>query len=156
MNSGNLLNDLVRTGKLKRQNTNSEYLNSMIDSAKRNYDAAIMVSGKIDEAAFKLIYDAMLQIGRVVLLINGYRPNDGEQHKTTFVAAGHIPGKEYQDIINKIQRFRIKRNDCIYEAKGFITTAETGSIFKTFKEFWAKVRAYLEAKNPRLKLFKDI
>ncbi len=156
MNSENLLNDLVRAGKLKKQSTDSEYLNSMIDSAKRNYDAAVLVSGKIDEAAFKLIYDALLQIGRVILLINGYRPDDGEQHKTTFLVAGHILGKEYQDLINKIQRFRIKRNDCIYDAKGLVTRAETESIFKTFKEFWAKARVYLEVKNPQLKLFKEL
>lgn len=156
MNLGNLLNNLIKEGKLKKQKTEIDYLNDLLFAAKRNFEAAVLIKNKVDEAAFKLIYDGLLQIGRVIVLLNGYRPDDGEQHKTTFLVAGEILGNDYNDFIDKIQKFRIKRNDCIYEPRGLITRTETESIFKTAKEFWAKVKGYLESKNPQLKLFKNL
>lgn len=152
----NLLNDLVREGKLKKQKTGVDYLNDLLFSAKRNFEAAILIKDKVDEAAFKLIYDGLLQIGRVIVLLNGYRPDDGEQHKTTFTVAGEFLGHDFQDIILKIQKFRVKRNDCIYEPKGLVTNNETDAILITAREFWAKARSYLETKNQQLKLFKNL
>lgn len=155
MSLENLLDELVKEGKLKRQDTGVNYLNSLLDAAKRNFEAAALVKGKIDEAAFKLVYDGLLQIGRLILLLNGYRPDDAEQHKTTFLVAGELLGKEYNDLISKIQRFRIKRNICIYEPKGLINKSEVGAIHRIFQEFWRKVRIYLKEKNPQLKLFNE-
>jgi len=95
MSLKNLLDELVKEGKLKRQDTGVDYLNSLLEAAKRNFEAAALVKGKVDEAAFKLVYDGLLQIGRLILLLNGYCPDDGEQHKTTFLVAGELLGKEY-------------------------------------------------------------
>lgn len=150
-----LLDDLVKEGKLKKQEASLNYLDALLDAAKRNFNAAEIVRDQIEEAAFKLVYDGLLQIGRAVVLLNGYRPDDGEQHKTTFMVAGEILGKDYQELISKIQKFRIKRNDCLYEPRGLITKSETEAIFATAREFWLKVRKYLESKNPQLKLFKE-
>jgi len=155
MSLKNLLDELVKEGKLKRQDTGVDYLNSLLEAAKRNFEAAALVKGKVDEAAFKLVYDGLLQIGRLILLLNGYCPDDGEQHKTTFLVAGELLGKEYNYLINKIQRFRIKRNICIYEPKGLINKSEVEAIYRVFKEFWRKVRIYLKEKNPQLKLFNE-
>lgn len=88
MNSGNVLARLVREGKLKRQKAGYDHLNDLLDAAQRNFEAARLLLGKVDEAAFRLFYDGLLQVGRVVVLLQGYRPDDGEQHKTTFAAAG--------------------------------------------------------------------
>jgi len=155
MSLKNLLDDLVKEGKLRRQDTGVDYLNSLLDAAKRNFEAACLVKGKVDEAAFKLVYDGLLQIGRLILLLNGYRPDNGEQHKTTFLVAGELLGKEYDELISKIQRFRIKRNICIYEPKGLINKSEAEAIYRIFQEFWRKVRMYLKKKNPQLKLFNE-
>lgn len=155
MNLEGLLNRLVKEGKLRKQDTDIEYLNNLLDSARRNFDAAALVKGKVDEAAFKLVYDGLLQIGRLILLLNGYRPDDGEQHKTTFLVAGEILGREYHNLIKKIQKFRIKRNECIYEPRVLISKGEAEAIYKTSQEFWRRVRLYLQMKNPQLKLFKE-
>lgn len=155
MSLKNLLYNLQREGKLKAQDTNIDYLNNLLTAAKRNFEAATLIIDSVEEAAFKLAYDGLLQIGRVIVLLNGYRPDDGEQHKTTFLVTRELLGKEFDDLISKIQKFRIKRNDCIYDPRGFISKAEAEAIFKTAKEFWQRVRVYLEEKNPQLKLFKD-
>lgn len=139
MSLEDLLNKLIKEGKLRRQDTDINYLNNLLAAAKRNFDAAALVKEKVEEAAFKLVYDGLLQIGRLILLMRGYRPDDGEQHKTTFSMAGELPGEEYHDLIEKIQKFRIKRNACIYEPKGLISKIESEAIFKVYQEFWRKV-----------------
>jgi len=151
-----LLNRLIREGKLKRQDTKIVYLQNLLDAAKRNFEAASLIEGKINEAAFKLFYDGLLQIGRVILLLNGYRPDDGEQHKTTFTVAGEFLGREYTAIIRKIQKYRVKRNDCLYDPKILISRKETEEIHKTVQEFWRIVGSYLSEHDPQFRLFKDI
>jgi len=147
---------LEREGKLKRQRTGDDYLNDLLEAARRNFEAASLLRDRVAEAAFKLYYDGLLQISRAVVLMSGYRPDGGEQHKTTFLAAGEILGPEYEDLIRKIQKFRIKRNDCLYDPKGFIGSAETEAIRRTAVDYWRKVRSYLETQNPQLTLFKGV
>lgn len=156
MNLNDSLQKLIKEGKLKKQKTNIQYLNNLLFSAKRNFDASALVKGKIDEAAFKLCYEGLLQIGRVILLINGLRPDDGEQHKTTFFVAGKILGPEYLTLIKKIQKYRIKRNNCIYDPKIFITGVEAKNIHETAQIFWSKVRIYLSGVNSQLELFDEL
>jgi uncharacterized protein (UPF0332 family) len=156
MSLKSLLNRLIREGKLRKQDSDIAYIQNLLDAAKRNFDAGSLVKGKIDDAAFKLYYDGLLQLGRVILLTNGFRPVDGEQHKTTFKVAGELLGKDFVDLINKIQRYRIKRNDCIYDPKLLISRVETEAIHKTAQEFWRRVRLYLLEKDPQLRLFEEI
>jgi hypothetical protein len=84
------------------------------------------------------------------------RPDDGEQHKTTFLAAGMIMGSEFDDIIRKIQKFRIKRKVCIYDPKGLVGRSEAEAIYQTSRAFWRKVRSRLQKSNPQLRLFEDL
>ena len=156
MSLKSLLNRLIREGKLSIQETDIAYLQNLLDASKRNFEAASLIKGKIDDAAFKLSYDGLLQLGRVILLLNGFRPVDGEQHKTTFKVAGEFLGKDYADLINKIQRYRIKRNNCIYDPKILISRLEADAIHKTAQEFWKRVRSYLLGKDPQLRLFEEI
>jgi len=150
------LDKLAREGKLKRQKTDSGHLNGLLEAARRNFEAARVVRKTADEAAFKLIYDGLLQICRVVLLLNGFRPDDGEQHKTTFLAAGEILGPEVADMIRKIQKFRIKRNDCVYDPRGLIGTSDADAILQTARDFWIFVRSYLVKSGGQLVLFDHI
>ena len=155
MSSSDLLERLIKEGKIRKQSAGLDYLDGLLISAKRNFDAAALLKGKIAEGAFKLFYDGLLQIGRVILLINGYRPDDGEQHKTTFLVAGELLGKDFAELIKKIQKYRVKRNICLYEPKDLITAMEVDALYQVSKEFWSKARKYLKKRNPQLKLFDD-
>lgn len=156
MGSSGSLDKLVRSRKLRPQKAEAPYLNDLLDAAHRNFEAARLLQGRVDEAAFKLYYDGLLQVSRAVLLLEGLRPGDGEQHKTTFLAAGLILGPEFDDLINKIQKFRMKRNNCIYDPKGLIGEGEAEAIYQTAKTFWAQVRTFLRGVDPQLKLFEDL
>lgn len=154
MTSKSLLADLEREGKLRRQPVAPAQLEGLVDAARRNFEAARALQGQIDEAAFKLYYDGLLQIGRVVLLSAGYRPCDGDQHKTTFQAAGEILGPDLEDLIRKLQKFRIKRNDCVYEPTGLLGKSEVEAIGRTAAAFLVAVKTHIRKTNPQLELFK--
>lgn len=156
VNLESLLNRLIREGKIKKQSTTPSQLNHLLNAARRNFKAAEIMRGQIDEAAFKLFYDGLLQIARLILLINGYRPDDGEQHKTTFFVAGEFLGSEFRDLTNKAQKFRIKRNLCIYDPTGFVGSKETEAIHLTAQHFWRIVQKYLKDRHPQMDLFDDV
>ncbi len=153
MTSKGLLETLTIEGKLKRQKPDTGSVSDLLAAALRNFEAAQLVKNDVEEAAFKLAYDGVLQISRTVLLLRGYRPDDGEQHKTTFAAAGEILGPEFSDLIGRIQKYRIKRNLCLYDPRGFIGKSEAESLCRTAMDFWQKVRSRLEQEAPQLALF---
>lgn len=154
MNLENLLNKLLREGKIKAQKTDINYLNGLLNSAHQNFLAAkYNLNGDFSDTAFKTTYDGLLQISRVILFLNGYRPDNSEQHKTTFLVAGAFLDNNSSDLIEKIDRYRIKRNNAIYRPIDFISKSEAVGILKSAEEYWLVVKNYLKEKNKQLELF---
>ena len=154
-NLEDLLIRLTREGKIKSQSSTPSHLNHLWDAAHRNFKAAGILHGQIDEAAFKLFYDGLLQIARLILLANGYRTDDGEQHKTAFMVAGEFLGSEFKDLINKVQKYRIKRNLCLYDPTGFVGSKETEAISVTAQNFHRITKKYLKDRHPQIDLFNE-
>jgi uncharacterized protein (UPF0332 family) len=154
MNLKNLFDKLLKNGKIRKQDTDINYLNGLLNSARQNFSSAkYNLEGGFYETAFKSAYDGLLQISRAILLLNGYRPDNGEQHKTTFMVAGVILGEEFKELIERIDRYRIKRNKAIYQPMTFISKSEAEGILETAKEYWHSVRKHLKEKNLQLELF---
>jgi len=154
MSSKNLLAELLKEGKIKRQGTDINYLNGLLSSARQNFlSARYNFDGGFHETAFKSAYDGLLQISRTVLLLNGYRPDDGEQHKTTFTVAGAILGEKFKELVERIDRYRIKRNRAIYQPIDFLSKSEAEGILEVAENYWNGVKDYLKKKNNQLELF---
>jgi hypothetical protein len=111
-NLRSLLEKLEKQGKLKKQKAGVDYLNDLLHAADRNFQAAAANVDNFEETAFKSAYDGMLQISKVVLLLNGYKTDDGEQHKTTFEVAGAILGSGFSELMDRI--FIEKREICVF------------------------------------------
>ena len=139
---------------MKEQKTRPDYLEGLLDAANDNFVAAqkIFESGFF-VVAFKAVYDGILQIARVVLLLNGYVPDDGEQHKTTFFVASMFLGDDFHSLIKRIDLYRVKRNQCVYQPLILVSKQESSDIINLAGEFWGKVKDYLKEKDPRLQLF---
>jgi len=154
MNSEKLLEGLVKEGKLKRQKTNINYLEGLLCAAKENFSAARnSYKSGFKTAAFKSAYDGLLQISRTVLLLNGYLPDDGEQHKTTFYVASLLLGADFKILIDRIDRYRIKRNQCLYQPLDLISSSEAEGILSISQKFCEKTEKYFRSKNPQLGMF---
>jgi len=150
-----LLKELEAQGKIKKQKTDETYLNGLLHAASVNFEAATSNLNHYNEVAFKAAYDGLLQISRVILLINGYRPHDGEQHKTTFIVAGAFLGDEFKELISKIDKYRKRRNECIYNPIDMISEKEAASILETSKKYQKAVSHYLKGFKMQLELFNE-
>ena len=150
----NLLDKLLIEGKIRKQDTDVNYLNNLLGSAQQNFlSAKYNLEGCFYETAFKSAYDGLLQISRAILLLNGYRPNGSEQHKTTFLLAGAILGKGFDNIIDRIDRYRVKRNRAVYQPVDLLSKKEAEGILEASEDFWREVKNYLKNKNKQLDLF---
>lgn len=150
-----LLKELELSGKIKKQTTDETYLNGLLHAATNNFNAAADNLNRHNEVAFKAAYDGLLQISRVILLINGYRPHDGEQHKTTFIVAGAYLGDNFKGLVSKIDKYRRRRNECIYNPIDMISAKEAEAIIDTAKSYQNAVKTYLKGCKIQLELFDE-
>ena len=154
MNLRSLLDKLLKEGKIRKQNTDIDYLNGLLHAAHRNFlSAEYNLKSDFAETAFKSAYDGLLQISRAILLLNGYRPDDGEQHKTTFAVAGFILDEKFAKLVERIDRYRAKRNKVIYHPVDFVSRSEAAGILESAREYWFAVKQYLKENNKQLDLF---
>jgi uncharacterized protein (UPF0332 family) len=154
MSLESLSNKLLKEGKIKKQDSNVDYLNGLLNSAHQNFSSAkYNLKGCFYETAFKSAYDGLLQISRVILFLSGYRSDGLEQHKTTFLLAGEILGEDFNNIIDKIDRYRVKRNRAVYQPMDLLSKSEAEGILKVSEDFWNKAKDYLKKKNKQLDLF---
>jgi uncharacterized protein (UPF0332 family) len=110
---------------------------------------------KIDEGiAYTVAYLAMLRAGRAFMLLKGFRPSDGYQHKTVVEFMYQVLGKEYRDIIDHFDRMRRKRNIFTYEIDITIPYTEAVNALHSGETFVDLIMELFKKENPqeRLKL----
>ena len=153
-NLENLLNELLEEGKIRKQETDTNYVNGLLHAAYRNFlSAEYNCGGGFPDTAFKSAYDGILQISRAILLLNGYRPDDGEQHKTTFLVAGTLLGERFLALVGRIDKYRVKRNNAVYQPVDMLSKSEALTIIASAREYWGAVRGYFKEKDSQLELF---
>jgi uncharacterized protein (UPF0332 family) len=153
MNLESLLNELLKQGKIKKQAADRQYLDGLLAAAHRNFQAAQAVLSCFNETSFKAAYDGLLQVSRAIMLINGYRPDDGGQHRTTFLAAGMLLGEKLQPLIKRLDHYRRIRNECVYQPADLVSNAEAEAILAAAREYWKEAKQYLRNKDKQLYLF---
>lgn len=105
------------------------------------------------EAAYNYAYLAMLRTGRALMFSFGYRPTDGQQHKTIVLFSDAVLGKIFGELIAKFDRMRKFRNKFTYEEPGILVSRQqTEKALVSAREFVEKVTEFIQKKNPQKKL----
>ncbi|MCX5804005.1 MAG: hypothetical protein NTU69_10835 [Proteobacteria bacterium] len=105
---------------------------------------------KIDEGiAYTVAYLAMLRAGRAFMLLKGFRPSDGYQHKTVVEFMYQVLGKEYRDIIEHFDRMRRKRNIFTYEIDITISYTEVVNALHSGEIFVDLIMELVKKENPQ-------
>ena len=109
---------------------------------------------KIDsEAACNYAYLAMLRTGRALMFSFGFRPIDGQQHKTIVIFAEAVLGKDFFLLLARFDRLRKFRNRFTYEEPGILVSRQqTEDALATANQFVNKVTDFIHKKNPQIKL----
>jgi len=141
-------------GLIKEEKIGFDQVTKHISRARKDLKVA-EANLKIDtEAAYNYAYLAMLRVGRALMFSYGFRPVDGEQHKTVVSFCEHILGKNFLEPVRHFDRMRKKRNRFTYDEPDLLVSeTETRFAFKNAKEFVKEISGYIQRENPQQKLF---
>lgn len=139
----------LNEGLLKKQKTSHSAVEKHILRSHKDLRSA-KANLSIDEGvAYTVAYLAMLRAGRAFLLLRGFRPTDGYQHKTVVEFMSHALGEEYKSVVEHFDRIRKKRNIFTYEIDIFISKKEAGTVFETAVQFVELVKNLIRKENPQ-------
>jgi len=101
-------------------------------------------------------YSAMLKSGRALMFLFGYRPTDGQQHKTVVLFCKKALGENFAKLVAKFDDMRNLRNKFTYDEPGIqVSEQEAKQAFVSAKEFVTSIYDFIEKKNPQIKLIKN-
>ncbi len=147
-----LMIKLEKEGKLKKQKAGLIQVEALLKEAILDLKEANKIYHLAERATYLLAYNAMLKAGRALLLLEGYVPDDGAQHKTVVRVVSAILGKEYENLTNQFDRMRRKRNEMTYEAGALISQSESQKAFSDSILLIRQVLSEVKLKNPQLEL----
>ena len=150
MNYKNFINDLLNKGLIKKQTIDFNQIKMLLLRAKKD----LMVARKnlvIDEeVAYNYAYLSMLRCGRALMFLKGFRPDDGQQHKTVIDFTAVILDHQYSDLLTKFDMMRRKRNQFTYDPLLPVSRTEAENALKSAEEFAAKITEFIKKENPQL------
>lgn len=144
---------MIQKGLLKKEEIGIDQVRALLESAAKNLNAAKKTFNIDEEACYTMAYNSMLKTARAVIFLKGYRPDDGQQHKTTVEVAGKILGSNFRSLTHRFDRMRKKRNQFTYEPLLPLGKTETKSALITAENFYNKVKKQLHRIDSQKRLF---
>ena len=146
------LEEFLAKGLIRKQKSDLRAVEKLLLRAYKDLKAA-KANLDIDEGiAYTVAYLAMLHAGRAFILLKGFRPADGYQHKTVVEFMSHFLGKEFKLIVEQFDRMRRKRNIFTYEIDISISMSEAISALKTAEKFVDLVKETIQKASPQTEL----
>jgi len=147
-----LIEKLKREGKLKDQKAGIVQVEALLKQAVIDLKEAKKTVDIAERATYLLAYMAMLKAGRALLLLRGYRPSDGAQHKTVVEVTAKILGDNFRDLTEHFESMRRKRNEMTYEAGTLLSANESKSALSDAISLVKEISKEVKAKDPQLRL----
>jgi len=148
----NLLHELLNKGLIKKQEVDFAQMKNHLNRAKKDLIVAKHNLKFDEEVSYNYAYLSMLRCGRTLMFLNGYRPIDGQQHKTVIEFADIILGEEFKELIKRFDVMRRKRNQFTYEPLLPVSKVEAKNALKCAEEFVSKIIKVVRKENPQLEL----
>src|SRR3989338_2126756 len=120
-----LLKGLLEQGKIKKQTSGFVQGEGFLKEALIDLSEAKKTVPVSKRGGYLLAYNAMLKAGRGLMLMEGYIPDDGAQHKTVIDVSGLILGGQFKITVRKFDNMRRKRNELTYEAGVLLSAKDT-------------------------------
>ena len=98
------------------------------------------------DTAFSTAYNSMLKAGRAFILYNGYRTDDGAQHRTTVDFCSFFMKKEKTGLSKAFDRMRRTRNIVAYDPFDYagFEKEDIISAIKNAKEFLEAISSMIK------------
>lgn len=151
-----LITRLAKEGKIRKQVVGIVQIEALLRQSILDLKEANKIVSVAERATYLLAYMAMLKAGRALLMIQGYIPDDGAQHKTVVEITGAVLGEKYKNLTEQFETMRRKRNEMTYEAGALLSKSESQKAFTDAIELVKKILADAKSKNPQLELKFDL
>lgn len=148
----NLIKKLEAEGKLAKQKAGIVQIEALLKESIIDLEEAKKTLHIADRATYIMAYTAMLKAGRALLLLKGYRPTDGSQHKTVVETTGAILGEKYTNLVSHFETMRRKRNELTYEAGALLSESESENALSDAILLVKKILEEAKARNPQLEI----
>lgn len=147
---------LQKAGKLRKQKAGFVQIEALLKEAILDLEEAQKIAHMAERATYLLAYNAMLKAGRALMLMHGFVPDDGAQHKTVVEMTSAILGEPYRALTDHFETMRRKRNVLTYEAGTLLSKSEAQRAFSDAITLVKKILAETKAQNPQLELKFDL
>jgi uncharacterized protein (UPF0332 family) len=147
-----LIKKLEKVGKIRKQKAGFVQIEALLKEAVLDLEEAKRIVNLAERATYLLAYNAMLKAGRALMLLKGYVPDDGAQHKTVVEMTSAILGDPYRELTEKFETMRRKRNEMTYESGTLLSKSEAQKAFSDAIALVKKIFAEAKAQNPQLEL----
>jgi uncharacterized protein (UPF0332 family) len=147
-----LIKKLETEGKIRKQKAGFVQIEALLKEAILDLKEAEKIVHLAERATYLLAYNAMLKAGRALMLLQGYVPDDGAQHKTVVEMTSAVLGDQYKDLTEQFETMRRKRNEMTYEAGTLLSKSEAQKAFSDAIAVVKKILGDLKFKNPQLGL----
>ncbi len=147
---------LEKDGKLRKQPAGLVQVEALLREALLDLGEAKKITHLASRATYLLAYIAMLKAGRALLLLKGYVPDDGAQHKTVVDVTSIILGEKYLNLTRQFETMRRKRNELTYEAGVLLSKSESEKAFLDSIALIKKILSEVKSQNPQLELKFDL
>jgi uncharacterized protein (UPF0332 family) len=147
-----LIKKLEKAGKIRKQKAGFVQIEALLKEAVLDLEEAKKIAHLAERATYLLAYNAMLKAGRALMLLKGYVPDDGAQHKTVVEMTSAILGDLYRDLTEKFETMRRKRNEMTYESGTLLSMSEAQKAFSDAIALVKKIFTEAKAQNPQLEL----
>jgi len=144
------LEESLSKGLLRKQKADLRTVEKLILRAHKDLKTA-KANLDIDEGvAYTVAYLGMLHAARAFILLKGFRPADGYQHKTVVEFMSHFLGREFKVIVEQFDRMRRKRNIFTYEIDISISKSEASNALDKAKRFVDLIKGIIQKENPQM------
>jgi uncharacterized protein (UPF0332 family) len=144
------LEESLSKGLLRTQKSDLRAVEKLILRAYKDLKTA-KANLDIDEGiAYTVAYLAMLHAARAFILLKGFRPADGYQHKTAVEFVSYFFGNEFKVITEQFDRMRRKRNIFTYEIDISISKSEAINALSTGAKFVDLIKGIIRKENPQM------
>lgn len=147
-----IIKKLSEQGKIRKQLAGFVQVEAFLKEALVDLGEAKKVLRVSERGAYLLAYNAMLKAGRGLMLLEGYVPDDGGQHKTVIDVCGIILGEDFKIIIRKFDNMRRKRNDLTYEVGVLLSSTDAEAGLNEADALIAGVFKMVKSRNPQFEL----
>ena len=147
-----LIKKLEKEGKLAAQKVGIVQIEALLKESIIDLEESKKTLHIADRATYIMAYTAMLKAGRALLLLKGYRPTDGAQHKTVVEMTGAILGDKYTSLISHFETMRRKRNELTYEAGTLLSGSESNQALEDATSLVKNILKEAKSRNPQLEM----